>query len=172
MKKQNLTGKTYGRLTVIKEVPNKSHDTRWLCQCICGNLVEVDASNLKRKIKSCGCLRRQQAAAKAPAALTKAHEANTKHGQRRKHKTSLAYRSWNSMKNRCTNPKTPGYEHYGQRGITVCQSWQDSFEAFYADMGDRPLGTSLDRIDPNGNYEPGNCRWATPVEQRNNRRDT
>lgn len=78
--------------------------------------------------------------------------------------------SWASMLNRCTNERTPAYARYGARGITVCDRWRNSFEAFLEDMGERPDGTTLDRYpDKNGNYEPGNCRWATAIEQQRNR---
>src|SRR5206468_1663320 len=82
------------------------------------------------------------------------------------------YRSWYAMKARCTNSNHTSYHHYGGRGITVCERWLNSFEAFLTDMGDRPEGTSLDRIDVNGNYEPSNCKWSTPSEQANNKRRT
>lgn len=91
-----------------------------------------------------------------------------KHGQT----DSPTYRSWKAMIARCEYPKTRGYRYYGGRGITVCKRWRNSFLAFLEDMGERPEGTSLDRIDSDSNYEPGNCRWATAVEQRANRRDS
>ena len=86
--------------------------------------------------------------------------------------TLAEYRSWASMKSRCFSKTNRRYRDYGGRGITVCDRWKNSFEAFYLDMGPRPPGVSLDRIDVNGNYEPGNCRWATMIEQNNNRTNT
>jgi hypothetical protein len=106
-----------------------------------------------------GCIKAHQ----NPAALSKARA--TKHGM----SGSREYRSWEGMKQRCFNPRAANYENYGDQGITVCEEWL-SFEAFYADMGPCPPGYSLDRIDPNGNYEPGNCQWADAKQQRQNQR--
>lgn len=92
------------------------------------------------------------------------------HGHLVRGKRSRTYRSWDAMKERCANPKFIGWHRYGGRGIAVCERWRgpDGFENFLADMGERPEGKTLDRIDNEGNYEPGNCRWATPSEQRKN----
>lgn len=94
------------------------------------------------------------------------------HGRRIRHGMSKTrtHRTWQSMKDRCTNENSPGYSKYGGRGIRVCDRWLDSFEAFLADMGERPPGTSIDRINVDGDCEPGNCRWATQREQCRNRR--
>jgi hypothetical protein len=94
-----------------------------------------------------------------------------KHGHTKKGLHSREYSTWHSMIQRCTNPRTTGYSHYGGRGISVCTRWRESFNSFLEDMGKRPAGHSLERIDVNGNYEPSNCRWATSVDQGRNKRD-
>lgn len=92
------------------------------------------------------------------------------HGHSTRDGTSPEYNSWSSMRERCTNSKLPGFADYGGRGITVCDRWRHDFAAFLADMGPRPAGTTIDRINNDGNYEPGNCRWATQLQQARNSR--
>jgi hypothetical protein len=98
------------------------------------------------------------------------NRSHLRHGHARAGKRSPTYHSWHTMLQRCLNPKATDYALYGGRGVTVCARWQGSYEAFLTDMGPRPEGTSLDRVDPYGNYTPGNCRWATASEQRRNQR--
>ena len=150
----DLTGRQFGRWHVIASLPERQRSRGrafilWLCRCDCGSERIVRGSNLQSGCsKSCGCL-------------------NAKHGQSRPR--SRAYQCWGNMKSRCFNPRCISYPWYGDRGITVCERWL-IFENFYADMGDPPPGMSLDRINNDGNYEPGNCRWATVAEQTANRR--
>jgi hypothetical protein len=144
-------GRRFGRLVLVEQTKR-----RCTCICDCGQRTIVDSGNLTSgNTRSCGCLRHEHPGAKP------------KHGHG--HRTPT-YSSWQSMLDRCTNPNHVYFRLYGGRGITVCDRWR-SFENFLADMGLRPEGRSLDRVDPDGIYEPTNCRWATAVEQRRNRRD-
>lgn len=149
----------FGRLTVLSFAGfNQHRNTLWECLCSCGNRTVVTCSSLTSNgTKSCGCLRRQSGR-------------NLHHGHARKNGTP-EYRSWRAMWNRCTNRSHDGWKNYGGRGIAVCERWR-SFVDFLADMGSRPRGTTLEREDSNGNYEPGNCRWATPTEQQANTRQS
>lgn len=153
----DLTGKKVGLITVIRRSSN-SH-RHWFCKCSCGTTKNIYYVHLARdRIKSCGCLQRKVASQTAK--IT-----SRKHGMRR----TPTYNSWQGMKSRCYRTTDPDFYRYGARGIKVCDHWKDSFENFYKDMGDRPAGKSLDRIDNDSNYKPENCRWSTCKEQQNNR---
>lgn len=146
-------GTRFGRLTVTHDRDGASRVIGVLCDC--GTAFAASVKVLRRgDVRSCGCLRREVAA-----------ERSTTHGGT----GSREYTTWKAMWQRCTNPRASKYRYYGGRGITVCARWRD-FEAFLADMGPRPAGKSIDRVDPDGDYEPGNCRWATQREQVANRR--
>lgn len=135
----------------------------WLCICKCGNKSVVGSHNLKSgKTKSCGCYKRERLIASAKVKFTK-------HGHTVSDRHSPEYHSWQAMKTRCLNPNATSYGDYGGRGIKVCKRWM-KFENFYADMGDRPEGTTIHRIKGNGNYTPSNCVWATREEQNKHKR--
>lgn len=164
---RDLTGQIFGRLTALRVAgpSEKSRSTRsWWCQCECGAHVAVASQELLRgESKSCGCLKRERD-------QTFGH-ANAVHGHARDLQESSEYRSWVEMRRRCTNPNSIGFKYYGGRGISVCSRW-DEYANFLADMGPKPSPKhSIDRYpNKDGNYEPGNCRWATPTEQARNRK--
>lgn len=163
-KRKDLSGRVFGRLTVLSDRGlNADRKVVWECLCECRAVVEVSSANLLRgATRSCGCLARDLSAARGAARAT--------HGHSRRTGRSGEYSSWMAMIGRCTRPCVSKYENYGGRGIAVCDRWM-SFDAFLADMGPKPTRRhSIDRIDSNGNYEPGNCRWATPTEQSSNSR--
>jgi hypothetical protein len=167
MRRANLLGQRFGRLVVVAlegsaRTPGGTSRLIWRAACDCGREHVARGLDLSQgRIRSCGCLRDQKTSTRF-----------WKHGRSRGGSTGIAgeYQSWADAKKRCVNPRATGYRNYGGRGIRMCESWLRSFEAFYADMGPRPKGHELDRIDVNGHYEPGNCRWIPRRQQFSNLR--
>jgi hypothetical protein len=159
-----LTSRVFGRLTVTRFAGLDSRrNSLWECLCTCGkNLRVLGWSLVGGHSKSCGCNR--------PHGLKKGHQISVVHGHARREAITPTWITWEAMWQRCTNSKRSTWKYYGGRGITICERWK-TFTNFLSDMGERPKGKTLDRYpDPDGNYEPGNCRWATPSEQRRNQR--
>jgi len=157
--KLDLTGMVFGRLTILGKVESNSQGkSLWHCKCSCGKLANVRIDRLTSgRTKSCGCLRLEML------------DEKRKHGQAIDGKRSREYETWASMKNRCLNPNHPKFRLYGKRGITVCERWLN-FENFFADMGIKPTGLTLERVDNNKSYYPENCMWASWRQQRKNQR--
>lgn len=157
---KNITGETFGRLTVIeRRGSNKDWKPMWLCRCECGNEGVFQGKLLKNgTTKSCGCLREELRGS-----------LNRTHGK----SGTSEYNTWCRMVARCENKESSDFSDYGGRGIKVCLRWRNSFSSFIADMGSKPSPLfSIGRINNDGNYEPGNCRWETASQQASNRRSS
>lgn len=164
-KVRNLKGQQFGRLTARKFIELKHDGAVWECDCSCGNITTVRAGDLKSKnTKSCGCQRKE-----VIRKLSTKHgvTSNLSHDQYPK-----TYKIWRGIVNRCCTPSCSSFHNYGGRGIAVCEAWRNSYEAFISDMGECPVGYSIERIDVNGNYEPSNCTWIPLQDQVKNRRNT
>ena len=155
---KNISNQKFGRLLAISPLEEKKwRTTLWKCVCDCGNeKIALLSSLVRNRVTSCGC-----------AYKLSAQKRDEFHGKR----GTPEYKTWSSMIQRCTNPKNNRYKNYGEKGIKVCKEWED-FKNFYKDMGPRPNGKTLDRIDVNGNYELQNCRWADKFEQARNKTNT
>lgn len=164
----DITGERFGRLVVIRQSKTINNRAMWRCRCVCGSIGVFQGQRLRKgKTRSCGCLQREEVAAR-----------QLKHGATRIGIRWPEYGIWRAMINRCYRRRTMNFRNYGGRGISVCRRWRygtsqkSGFECFIKDMGRRPSAIhSIDRRNNDGNYEPKNCRWATLKQQANNRRN-
>lgn len=157
----DIIGERYGRLTAVCRIQNRGRRTTWLFECDCGNRKSINLEPVRCGLtQSCGCLRTEILVRRS-----------RKHGHAAGYQKSRTLRAWQHAKGRCFNPHDKKFPIYGGRGITMCEPWRNDFRAFLTDMGECPPGKTLDRIDPHGNYQPDNCRWATSHEQARTRTD-
>lgn len=156
-KRLDITGERYGRLTGLNFIgTDQNKNTLWSFQCDCARITIKRLADVRHgKVKSCGCLHQENTIKR-----------NTKHNKSK----TRTYRIWKDMKRRCLSPTRPRFKDYGQRGITVCERWQDSYDNFLADMGEAPINYTLERIDNEKGYTPSNCKWVSYLEQAHNQR--
>lgn len=158
---KDMVGFVCNELTVLSREPNNSYgQAMWLCECSCGNLCCKRGNDLRKsKAISCGCIAKKKLVAR-----------NTKHGHAVRNNYSGTYESWRGMVNRCTNESNAYYYNYGGAGISVCKEWLEDFRNFLSDMGERPEGLTIERVDTLGDYCKSNCKWASMREQALNRK--
>ena len=160
----DVTGVRYGHLLAIRRMESRRTTPRWLFRCDCGYEKEMFLWPIRAgKVHTCGTCGIGGKGTRG------GQRGKSLHGASNKVLKGTTYCSWKNMRERCLNPRHHNFPRYGGRGITICSEWSE-FAKFLADMGERPEGRTIDRIDVDGNYEPGNCRWATPKQQTDNRR--
>lgn len=167
MQRVDYSGRRYGRLLVVSMIYEAGKDAKAKCICDCGIEKTVTAYNLQSgNTTSCGCLSHEKRVERGKEWGARSGSFNRTHG----YSNTPTYASWSDAKKRCYSPQNKRFAEYGGRGIGMCDTWKNSFDAFLRDMGERPNGTSLERKNVNKGYEPGNCVWATPAQQAQNKR--